>query len=339
MIQQALQQLMAGDHLGRGQMAEVMREVVAGTATPAQVGALLMALRLKGETAEEIAGAAEVMRELLTPVRVSQPVFVDTCGTGGDGQNTFNISTAAAFVTAGADVPVAKHGNRSVSSRCGSADVLSALEVDISASVEQVERCIAEAGIGFCFAPAHHPAFKAVADLRRELGVRTVFNLLGPLANPARARHQVLGVFDGKWVPVLGRVLQALGAAHAFVVHGSGLDEISVCGPTRVCEVRGDGMRDFQLVPEELGLARWELPALAGGDAARNATIIRDVLGGQKGAPRDAVVANAAAAIVVGGGAAELREGVALASRSIDSGAARSKLEALARLSSARASA
>ncbi len=335
MIQQALQQLMSGEHLTRSQCAEVMREVAQGTATPAQVGAFLISLRLKGETSEEITGAAQVMRELLTPVRVSHAVYVDTCGTGGDGANTFNISTAAAFVVAGAGVPVAKHGNRSVSSRCGSADVLTELGVDISAPSERVERCIAEAGIGFCFAPQHHPAFKAVAVLRKELGVRTLFNLLGPLANPAGARHQVMGVYDGKWVPIIGRVLQALGTSHAFVVHGGGLDEISVCGPTRICEVREDRTRDFELIPEELGVSRWQLSALAGGDAAHNAAIIRDVLDGQKGAPRDAVLVNAGAALVTGRVADELTQGVSLAAKAIDSGAARAKLDALAKLSRA----
>ncbi|MGQ0505092.1 MAG: anthranilate phosphoribosyltransferase [Myxococcaceae bacterium] len=333
MIQAALQRLMNGESLSRAQTAEVMREVASGAASQAQIGAFLTALRLKGETADEIAGAAEVMRELLSPVRVTHATYVDICGTGGDGANTFNISTAAAFVVAGAGVAVAKHGNRSVSSRCGSADVLTALGVNIHASVARVEACITEAGIGFCFAPQHHPAFKAVATLRKELGVRTVFNLLGPLANPARAKHQVMGVYDARWVPVVGRVLQSLGAQHAFVVHGSGLDEISVSSSTRVCEVTPSDVKDYELTPEALGLSRWDIAALAGGEAEENARIVLKVLRGDTGAPRDAVVANAAAAIVAGGAAPTLIDGVARAQASIDSGAARKKLEALRKLS------
>jgi anthranilate phosphoribosyltransferase len=273
-----------------------------------------------------------VVRARLEPVRVNAPVFVDTCGTGGDGQNTFNISTAAAFAVAGAGVTVAKHGNRSVSSRCGSADVLTALGVDVSAPVPVVERCVEEIGIGFLFAPRHHPAFKAVADIRKELGFRTVFNLLGPLANPARARHQVMGVYDARWVPVIGRVLCALGAEHALVVHGDGLDEIAVTGRTRVCEARRGEVRDFELVPEDLGVARWTVAELAGGDASTNARILRDVLGGQRGAPRDAVIANAAAALVVASAAEDFSRGARLASQAIDRGEATRKLEALVRL-------
>ncbi len=335
MIQQAIARLVAGGDLSRAEMVELMNEVADGGATPAQVGAMLAALRLKGETVEEIAGAAEVMRARSEKVQVHWPVFVDTCGTGGDGRNTFNISTTAAFVVAGAGVPVAKHGNRSVSSRCGSADVLAALGVDVEAPRERVERCIAEVGIGFLFAPRMHPAFKAVAGIRRELAIRTVFNLLGPLANPAGARHQVMGVFEGRWVPVLGGVLAALGAVHAFVVHGDGLDEIAVTGTTSVAEVRGGSVRTYELEPEALGVGRWPLTALGGGDAEQNARITRDVLGGQKGAPRDAVLANASAALVCAGAAADLRAGVALAAASIDRGAAREKLELLAAASRA----
>lgn len=330
MIREALARLVERKDLTRAEMSEAMSEIADGGATPAQVGAFLVALRLKGETVEEIAGAAQVMRARVDPVHVSRPVFVDTCGTGGDGQHTFNISTTSAFVVAGAGVTVAKHGNRAVSSRAGSADVLSALGVDVDAPKDVVERCIEEVGIGFLFAPRLHPAFKAVAGIRRELGVRSVFNLLGPLANPAGARHQVMGVYEARWVPVIGGVLAALGAAHAFVVHGEGQDEIAVTGMTHVCEVKDGQTERFAVLPEDLGVRRWAREDLAGGDAAFNAQVLREVLDGQAGAPRDAALANAAAALVVAGASADLREGVRLAARSIDSGAAREKLRRLA---------
>jgi len=325
-IQEAIAALVERRDLARAEMAAVMAEIADGGATPAQVGALLAALRLKGETVEEIVGAAEVMRARTEKVRVDCPVFVDTCGTGGDGRNTFNISTTAAFAVAGAGVTVAKHGNRSVSSRCGSADVLAALGVDVEAPKDRVERCIAEVGIGFLFAPRLHPAFKAVAGVRRELAIRTVFNLLGPLANPAGARHQVLGVYEPRWVPVIGGVLAALGARRAFVVHGEGLDEIAVTGRTDVADVRDGQVELFQVTPEELGLGRWPESAIAGGDAAYNAAVTRAVLDGQRGAPRDAVLANAGAALVAAGAAADLRAGVHLAAEAVDRGAAREKL-------------
>jgi anthranilate phosphoribosyltransferase len=269
------------------------------------------------------------MRARVDHVRVRRDVFVDTCGTGGDGRNTFNISTTAAFVVAGAGVTVAKHGNRAVSSRSGSADVLGALGVNIDAPKETVERCIEEIGIGFLFAPRLHPAFKAVAGIRRELGVRTVFNLLGPLANPAGARHQVMGVYEPRWVPVIGGVLAALGAAHAFVVHGEGLDEIAVTGMTHLCEVKNGSCERFSMLPEDIGLQRHPEVEIAGGDAERNARILRDVLSGQTGAPRDAVLANAAAALVCAGAAKDLKAGVRIAAESIDRGAAAEKLSRL----------
>jgi anthranilate phosphoribosyltransferase len=328
-IQQAIQRLIAGQDLTRAEMAEAMNEIADGGATPAQVGAFLAALRVKGETVEEITGAAEVMRARVDHVHVSREVFVDTCGTGGDGRNTFNISTTAAFVVAGAGVTVAKHGNRAVSSRSGSADVLAALGVNVDAAKEIVERCIEEVGIGFLFAPRLHPAFKAVAGIRRELAVRTIFNLLGPLANPAGARHQVMGVYEPRWVPVIGGVLAALGAAHAFVVHGEGLDEIAVTGMTHVCEVKAGATERYAMLPEDLGLRRHAIEEIAGGDAERNATILRDVLSGQKGAPRDAVLANAAAALVCAGAAKDLKAGVKLAAEVIDRGAAAEKLSLL----------
>jgi anthranilate phosphoribosyltransferase len=328
-IQQALVTLLEGRDLSRLEMSEVMTEIADGGATPAQVGGFLAALRLKGETVDEITGAAEVMRARVDRVHVGKDVFVDTCGTGGDGRHTFNISTTAAFVVAGAGVTVAKHGNRAVSSRSGSADVLAALGVDVDAPKDVVERCIEQVGIGFLFAPRLHPAFKAVAGIRRELGVRTMFNLLGPLANPAGARHQVMGVYEPRWVPVIGGVLAKLGAAHAFVVHGEGLDEIAVTGMTHVCEVKDGAVERYAMLPEDLGLARHAETEIAGGDATRNAEILRDVLQGQKGGPRDAVLANAAAALVCAGAATDLKEGVRLATVAIDRGAA---AETLARL-------
>ncbi len=254
---------------------------------------------------------------------------------GGDGQNTFNISTTSAFVVAGAGVTVAKHGNRSVSSRCGSADVLAALGVDVDAPKDRVERCSEQVGIGFLFAPRLHPAFKAVAGIRRELAIRTVFNLLGPLANPAGAPHQVMGVYEPRWVPIVGGVLAALGSTRSFVVHGEGLDEIAVTGTTHVAEVVGGAVRTFDLVPEELGLARWPASALAGGDAEENARITRAILSGERGGARDAVLANAAAALVAAGAAPDLRDGVRLAAAAIDGGAAREKLERLVAVSRA----
>jgi anthranilate phosphoribosyltransferase len=329
MIQQAIARLVERHDLTRAEMAAVMGEIADELATPAQVGAFLAALRLKGETVDEITGAAEVMRARVDHIHVGKDVFVDTCGTGGDGRHTFNISTTAAFVVAGAGVTVAKHGNRAVSSRAGSADVLAALGVDVDATKEVVERSIAEVGIGFLFAPRLHPAFKAVAPLRRELGVRTVFNLLGPLANPAGARYQIMGVYEPRWVPVIGGVLAALGAVHAFVVHGEGLDEIAVTGMTHVCEVRAGQVERFAMVPEDIGLRRYDEKEIAGGDAERNAHIVRDVLGGQKGGPRDAALANAAAALVCTGAAKDLKDGVKVAADSIDSGAAAEKLSRL----------
>ncbi len=335
MIQEAIQKLVERKDLARQEMAAVMNEVADGGATPAQVGAFLAALRLKGETVDEIAGAAEVMRARCDKVRVDRPVFVDTCGTGGDNQNTFNISTTAAFVVAGAGVTVAKHGNRSVSSKCGSADVLAALGVNVDAGKDVVERCIEEVGIGFLFAPRLHPAFKAVAGIRRELAVRTVFNLLGPLANPAGARHQVMGVYEPRWVPIIGGVLAALGAARAFVVHGEGLDEIAVTGMTHVADVKDGKVERFAIVPEDIGLARWPRADIVGGDPPLNARVLRDVLSGQKGAPRDAALANAAAALVAGGAAPDLAAGVRLAAGSIDRGAAAEKLARLVAMTSA----
>ncbi len=336
MIQQMIAKLVERHDLTREESAAVMTEIADGGATPAQVGAFLAALRLKGETVDEIAGAADVMRERAERVEVHRDVFVDTCGTGGDNGNTFNISTGAAFVVAGAGVCVAKHGNRAVSSRCGSADVLAALGVDVEAASATVERCIESCGIGFLFAPRLHPAFKAVAGIRRELAIRSVFNLLGPLANPAGARHQVMGVYEPRWVPIIAGVLAKLGARHAFVVHGDGLDEIAVTGMTHICEVKDGAIERYAIMPEDLGVKRWDKADIAGGDVERNKSILLDVLSGQKGGPRDAVLANAAAALVAGGAAADLAEGMKLAAESVDCGAAREKLDRLRELSCGR---
>jgi len=335
MIQKAIERLIDRQDLTRAEVVAVMEEIADGGSTPAQVGAFLAALRLKGETVDEITGAAEVMRARVDRVRVDRDVFVDTCGTGGDGRHTFNISTGAAFAVAGVGVCVAKHGNRAVSSRAGSADVLAALGVNVDAPKDVVERAIAEVGIGFLFAPRLHPAFKAVAGIRRELGVRTVFNLLGPLANPAGARYQVMGVYEARWVPVLGGVLAKLGTRHAFVVHGEGMDEIAVTGMTHVCEVRDGTTERYAMVPEDMGLPRHPIESLAGGDASENARILRHVLDGQRGPPRDAVLANAAAALVSAGAASDLRHGVRLAAESLDRGAAYEKLRQLAAVTQA----
>jgi len=328
-MKEYLQRIVDRKNLTQAEASAVFDLIMSGEATPAQIGAFVALLRMKGESIDEIAGGAASMRRHAVYVDAGGLPVVDTCGTGGDARNTFNISTTAAFVVAGAGVVVAKHGNRAVSSRSGSADVLGALGVDVDALTPVVERAIAEVGIGFLFAQRLHPAFKAVAGIRRELGVRTVFNLLGPLANPAGARHQVMGVYEPRWVPVIGGVLAALGAVHAFVVHGEGLDEIAVTGMTHVAEVKAGAVERYCVLPEDLGLPRRQEAELAGGDATRNAAILRDVLSGQPGGPRDAVLANAAAGLVCAGAAVDLRSGVGVAARSIDSGAAAEKLRRL----------
>lgn len=334
MIRGTIRKLVDKEDLTRAEVAQVMSEIADGVATSAQIGAFLTLLRAKGETVDEISGAADVVRARADRLSVDADGCVDTCGTGGDGQGTFNISTIAALVAAGAGARVAKHGNRSVSSRCGSADVLVALGVDVEAPRSVVERCLGELGIAFLFAQRHHSAFKAAAAVRPELGVTTLFNLLGPLANPAGARRQVMGVYDPRWVPIVGRVLASLGAEHAMVVHGEGLDEITLTGETYVCEVRCGDVREYRLRPEDAGLRRCPPSALAGDDAPHNAAIAREVLAGTPGPRRDAVLLNAAAALIVADRASSLREGVALAAEAIDGGAAAGKLAALARLTS-----
>ncbi len=321
------------------EMIEVMTQIMEGKAESSKMAALLVALRMKGETVGEIVGAARVMREKAESVRVSMDKvqaerIVDTCGTGGDGGNTFNISTATAFVAAGAGITVAKHGNRAVSSRSGRACVLKSLGVNIEADKKVVEQCLEEAGIGFLFAPMLHGAMKHAAGVRKELGIRTIFNLLGPLTNPAGAHAQVVGVFDRKWVSPVSQVLKNLGCHHAFVVHGEdGLDEITLTGNTKVYELNEGKIMKFYVNPENFGLARCKGEDLAGGTPEENATIIRDLLSGKTGSKRDIVLLNAAAAIVVGGKVKDLKEGLEAARESIDSGAAQKKLEALCKIS------
>ena len=338
MIIDALSKLVEGQDLTRDEASRVMEALMSGEATDAEIGAFLSAMRMKGETVEELYGFAAVMREksAVVPTQyaaVSRPgdrMLVDTCGTGGDAQGTFNISTAAAFVVAGAGVPVAKHGNRSVSGPCGSADVIEALGVPLDLSPERVGRCIDEVGIGFLFAPLFHPAMKHVAAARRQIRVRTLFNLLGPLTNPARAFGQVIGVYDGALTEMLAGVLNQLGCHRAFVVHGmDGLDEISTIGKTKISEVRAGEVRTYFVQPEDFGVPRATLHDLKGGDATANAEIIRQVLQGVKGPHRDIVVLNAGAAIVAGKGAEDIRAGIAAAERSIGSGTAWEKLEKL----------
>jgi len=329
-ISEAIQRAADGRHLAREQMHEVFGAVMDGRASDVQKSALLVALRMKGETPEEIAGAAMAMRERVTPLDVAQDGLVDTCGTGGDGRGTFNISTVAALVAAGAGATVAKHGNRAVSSSCGSADVLSALGVQIDLDASQMSEVLRRAGIAFLFAPKLHPAMAAVAAVRKELGMRTIFNVLGPLTNPAFAKRQVLGVYNERLVEVVAHVLAALGAVHALVVHSrDGLDEISVSAATRVSEVRDGAVRAFEVTPEGLGVRRHPIGALAGGDARANATIAREVLQGGNGAKHDVVVANAGAALYVSGAAQTIRDGVELAKESIASGRAYAKLQQL----------
>jgi anthranilate phosphoribosyltransferase len=310
-----------------------MEEIMSGEATPAQLGAFLVALRLKGETAEEIAGMARVMREKALRVSVDGPLL-DTCGTGGDARGTFNVSTAAAFVAAGAGARVAKHGNRAMTSACGSADVLEALGAKIELSPEGVAACIERAGFGFMFAPAFHPAMKFAAGPRREIGIRTVFNILGPLTNPAGAQSQVLGVAEPALAEKLAMVLARLGTKHALVVHGEdGLDEVSAGAPTNVCEVKDGTVSTSVLRPSDLGLPAYAPDAVRGGSAEENADALRRVLAGEAGPLRDFTLLNAAAGLVAADLATDFQQGLLLAAQSIDSGAARDKLEAFVRVS------
>lgn len=343
------------ESLGRAEAREVMAEVLGGKCTDAQIAALLIALRMKGETVEEIVGFAEAIREAAAPLPIqpnsssgaiavtgtgrdalAEESLVDTSGTGGDASGTFNISTATALVTAGAGVRVAKHGNRSISSKCGSADVVEALGINIQLSPERAAACLREVGICFLYAPNLHPAMKQVQGVRRELRMRTMFNLLGPLTNPARASGQVVGVYSLDLVEKLAEALSMLGLHRALVVHGlDGLDEITITGPTRIAEAREGSVRSYEVEPEEFGMARARLQDIAGGDAAENAGIIHAIVSGEKSPRRDVVLLNAAAALVAAGKGNHIAEALPLAVKSIDSGAAAEKLTALARFTSA----
>ena len=344
-ITEAVRALVDRRDLTRIEAAAAMDAIMSGAATNAQIAAFLTALRMKGETVEELIGFAQVMREKVArvPTRAEETaaltgtdreMLIDTCGTGGDASGTFNVSTATAFVVAGTGLRVAKHGNRSVSSLCGSADVVETLGISLELPPDKVTRCLEEVGIGFLYAPLLHTAMKHVMPARREMGVRTVFNMLGPLTNPAAANAQIIGVYAAALTEPLARVLAELGTVRAFVVHGAdNLDEISNTGESRVSEVREGAVRTYIVRPEDFGMTRASIKDLAGGDREQNAEIIRAVLGGEPGPRRDIVLMNAAAALVAGARARDLKDGVAVAAQSIDSGAARGKLEALITLS------
>jgi len=337
-VQEALTRLLDGHDLSRDEARAVMDEVMSGEATPAQIGGFLVALRVKGETADEIAGCAEAMRAHVLAVRPQRDDLVDTAGTGGDGARTINISTAAALVAAAAGAGVAKHGNRAVSSSSGSADVLEALGFRLELPPARIERSIDELGFGFLFAPTHHPAMRHAAPVRRELATRTVFNVLGPLTNPAGARAQVVGVYAPSLVRTIAEVLAQLGARRAFVVHGAGgIDELSPAGSNLVCEVVEGVVHEREIDPLELGLPRCAPEELRGGSPEENAAAIHAVFRGEDGGPRSAILLNAAGAIAAAGHAADLREGLELARAAVDSGAAASRLEELVAFSQAPA--
>ncbi len=333
MIREAIETVVSGGSLSMEESAATMREIMDGEATAAQLGAFLAALRMKGETPEEVAGMATVMREKALPLDVDGPL-VDTCGTGGDGKGTFNVSTAAAFVAAAAGLRVAKHGNRAASGTCGSADVLEALGVRIDLDPAGVKRCIEEVGIGFMFAPTFHPAMRHAAPVRREIGIRTVFNILGPLTNPAHAQRQLIGIADPALGEKMARVLNLMGSQRALVVHGDdGLDEVSLGATTRAWELKDGSIRPYSFSPEDLGLPRVTIDQIAGGTKEENAAALRRVFHGEPGPIKDVVLANSAAVLMVGGKATDLREGVALARNAIDGGEALRKVDALVELS------
>ena len=318
-----------GAALGRDEAAGAFEQMMAGEATPSQMGALLMALRVRGETVDEITGAVTAMRAKMVRVQ-APPDAIDVVGTGGDASGSFNISTCAALIVAGAGVPVAKHGNRALSSKSGAADVLAELGVNIDLNPEQIGHCIREAGIGFMFAPAHHPATKNVGPTRAELGTRTIFNLLGPLSNPAGVKRQMVGVFSKQWTEPLAHVLKNLGAESVWVVHGSdGLDEVTTSGPTSVTALENGVIRNFEIAPEQVGLRKVKPEELRGGDAATNARAVQEVLEGKQTAFRDVALLNAAAALVVSGKAKDLQGGFKLAAHSVDSGEAEGRLDRL----------
>jgi anthranilate phosphoribosyltransferase len=334
-LNRLLQKVAKGSSLDEAEMATALETMSPGAASPVQMAAFLIALRVRGETVAEITGACRLMRSRMLPVE-APPDAVDIVGTGGDGHGTYNVSTCAAIVAAGAGVRIAKHGNRSVSSLSGASDVLTALGVKLDAPPVVISRAIADAGVGFMWAPMHHPAMKHWGPVRAELGIRTIFNLLGPLSNPAGVKRQVLGVFDARWVEPLAEVLRNLGSTHAWVVHGSdGLDELTTTGATRVAELKAGAISVFQVNPEDAGLPRAALAQLKGGDAQANAAAIREVLCGEPGPFRDIVLLNAAAALIVGGKAASLTEGVERAGRAIDTGAAAQALDKLVAITNA----
>ena len=331
-----LERLIAGDDLTTEEARHAMNLVMGGEATPAQISALLTGLAAKGETADEMAGCAQAMREHVAAVLPRTRDLVDVVGTGGDASGSYNISTCAAFIVAGAGIPVAKHGNRALSSKSGAADVLTSLGVKIDLTPADVGRCVSEAGIGFMFAPAHHPAMKNVGPTRVELATRTIFNLLGPLSNPAGVKRQMVGVFSKHWVQPLAQVLKNLGAESVWVVHGSdGLDEITLTGPTHVAALENGTIRTFDVTPEDAGLPRATAAELKGGDAQANANALRDVLDGKQNAYRNVALINAAAALVVAGKAKDLKEGVALGTKALDTGAATDRLTRLVAVSNA----
>ena len=334
-LNRLLQKVAKGSSLDEAEMATALETMTSGVASPVQMAAFLMALRARGETVAEITGACRLMRSRMLPVEAPEGAL-DIVGTGGDGHGTYNVSTCAAFVAAGAGVPIAKHGNRSVSSLSGASDVLAALGVKLDVPPVTISRAIAAAGVGFMWAPMHHPAMKHWAPVRAELGIRTIFNLLGPLSNPAGVTRQVVGVFDDRWVEPLAEVLRNLGSVHAWVVRGSdGLDELTTTGSTRVAELKAGAISVFEVTPEDAGLPRATLAQLKGGDAQANAAAIREVLGGEPGPFRDVVLLNAAAALIVGGKSARLTEGVERAGRSIDTGAAAQALDSLIAITNA----
>ena len=347
MIKKAIAKVVERENLSEAEMIEVMDQIMSGEATPAQVAAFITALRMKGETVEEITGAARVMRDKVTPIRVGKNVLdidrdeinieletvLDVVGTGGDATNTFNVSTTVAFVVSACGVKVAKHGNRSVSSTCGSADVLEALGVNLDVTPEKVEHCIEEIGIGFLFAPALHGAMKHAIGPRKEIGIRTIFNILGPLTNPAGAGCQVMGVYRDDLVELLAHVLHKLGCRHGFVVHGQdGMDEITLTAPTRIAEITPAGVTVSVVAPEDYGFTRCAMADLRGGDARGNAAIVRSILGGEPGPKREIVLLNAAYGLVAAGRTKTLSEGIATAAEAIDSGRALAQLERLAAL-------
>jgi anthranilate phosphoribosyltransferase len=337
MIREAIDGLVSGSSLSMEEASTTMREIMEGEVTPAQLGAFLTALRVKGETPEEIAGMATIMREKSLKVHVDG-TLVDTCGTGGDGKGSFNISTAASFVAAASGLKVAKHGNRAASGSCGSADILEALGVKIDLGPEGVKRCIEEVGMGFMFAPTFHPAMRHAAPVRREIGIRTVFNLMGPLTNPAGAQCQLAGVPDVSLGDKLADVLKLLGSQHSLVVHGEdGLDELTLGARTRVWEVHNDVVHSYTISPDELDLPWVPLEDIKGGDRAENALILRRLFQGERGPIRDVVLLNSAATLMVGGKAQDLKDGIGLASEAIDSGEALRRMEALVELSSSLA--